>query len=258
MANGVASVGKRANAPLWGAVVAVTVHALVGLSLALVPRQGLHAERVVSVEVDLVAPKIPEPRTLPEAPARPDPPRPIVRKLVVRTPVPSPPPMPNQEAKPAPPTEEPSKAVFGVTQDSVVAGDSPIAVTVGNTLMTKDRTLAKAPPAPLLAAPPPEFAPVDDESVAELPEAYFKPEPAYPEIARRMGIEGKVLVRIGIDHNGNIKSVRLLQKVGYGMDEAAVKAAWQTKFRPARGVDGKPVDYAISYGFKFQLPSSSR
>jgi protein TonB len=256
--NGVASLGQHGHAPLWGAAVAITVHALVGLSLALVPRQGLHAERVVPVEVDLVAPKIPEPLPLPEAPPRQDPPRPIVRKSAVRTPVPSPPPMPNQEVKPVPLTEEPAKAVFGVTQDSVVAGDSPIAVAVGNTLMTKDRTLAKTPPAPLPAAPPPEFAPVDDESVAELPEVIFKSEPVYPEIARRMGIEGKVLVKIGIDHNGNIKSVRVLQKAGYGMDEAALKAAWQHKFRPARGVDGKPVDYAISYSFPFRLPSSSR
>ena len=253
MANGVASLDRHAHAPLWGAAVAFTVHALVGLGLAIVPRNGLRAERAVPVEIDLVAPKIPEPLPLPEAPSRADPPKPIVRKPAVRAPVPSPPPMPNQEAKPAPPTEEPAKAVFGVTQDSVVAGDSPIAVAVGNTLMTKDRTLAKTPP-----APPPEFAPVDDESVAELPEVIFKSEPTYPEIARRMGIEGKVLVKIGIDHNGNIKSVRVLQKVGYGMDEAAVKAAWQTKFRPARGVDGKPVDYAISFSFKFQLPSSSR
>jgi protein TonB len=159
--------------------------------------------------------------------------------------------MPNQEAKPAPPTEKPAKAVFGVTQDSVVMGESPIAVAVGNTLMTTDRALAKEPPPSLPAAPPPEFAPVDDESVAELPEVIFQPKPTYPEIARRMGIEGKVLVRIGIDRRGTIKSVRVLQKAGYGMDEEAVKAAWQGKYRPARGVDDKPVDYTISYSFKF-------
>jgi len=251
VANGVASVGQHAHAPLWGAAVAIAVHALVGLGLALVPRHGLHAEPAVSVEVDLVMPKVPEPRPLPEAPPPPDPPKPIMRKVAVRTPVPPPPRMPNQEVKPAPPTEEPPKAVFGVTRDSVVAGESPIVVAVGNTLMTKDRELAKAPPPPLPAAPPPEFAPVDDESVTELPEVIFQPKPTYPEIARRMGIEGKVLVRIGIDRRGIIKSVRVLQKAGYGMDEEAVKAAWQGKYRPARGVDGKPVDYTISYSFKF-------
>jgi protein TonB len=251
LANGVASVGEHVNARYWGAAVAIFVHALVGLGLAVVPRNALHAERVVAVEVDVVMPKVPEVPSLPEAPPPPDPPRPIVRKLSARPPVPSSRPMPNQEVKPTPPTAEPAKAVFGVTQDSVVMGESPIAVAVGNTLMTKDRALAKASPPPLPAAPPSEFAPVDDESVAELPEAYFKPEPIYPEIAKRMGIEGKVLVKIGIDRRGTIKSVRILQKAGYGMDEAAVKAAWQHKFRPARGVDGKPVDYAISYSFKF-------
>jgi protein TonB len=168
-----------------------------------------------------------------------------------------PPPMPNQEAKPAPATEEPVRPVFGVTQDSVVAGESPVAVPVGNTLMTKDRTLAKAPPPSLPAAPPPlAFAPVDEESVAEWPEAYFKPEPEYPEIARRMGIGGKVLVRISIDRKGNVKSARVIEKVGYGMDEAAVKAVWRYKWKPAKRADGEPVDIVITHSFLFKLPGN--
>jgi TonB family C-terminal domain len=164
--------------------------------------------------------------------------------------------MPNQEVKPATATEAPAEPVFGVTQDSVVAGESPVAVPVGNTLMTKDRTLAKAPPPPLPAAPPPpDFAPVDEESVAEFPEAYVKPELAYPEIARRMGIGGKVLVRIGIDRKGNVKSARVLQKAGHGMDEEAVRAVWQSKWKPARRADGQPVDYVITYSCVFKSPT---
>jgi protein TonB len=165
--------------------------------------------------------------------------------------------MPNQEVRPAPATEEPVQPVFGVTQDSVVAGDSPVAVPVGNTLMTKDRTFAKAAPPPLPPAPPPPpaFAPVDEESVTEWPEAYVKPELEYPEAAKRMGIGGKVLVRIGIDRKGNIKSVRVLKNVGFGMDEAAMKAAWRSKWKPARRADGEPVDIVITHSFVFETPA---
>jgi periplasmic protein TonB len=210
------------------------------------------------VEVDVVPPKPAESPPPPPDPPPPPPepvPRPVVRKLATRAPLP--PPMPNQEVKPAPASEDPVKPVFGVTQDSVVTGESPIAVPVGNTLMTKERTLAKAPPPPLPAAPPPPpaFAPVDEESVAEFPEAYIKPEPEYPEIARRMGIGGKVRLAIGIDRKGIVKSVRVLEKAGYGMEEKAVSAAWHYRFRPARRADGEPVDFVITYNFTFRLPA---
>jgi protein TonB len=235
--------------------VAVSIHALVAMGLMLVPQHGLHDKPATPVEVDVLPPPAEPLPPLPDPPPPPvDPaPRPVVRRLAHMKP---PPPMPNQEVKPTPATDEPVKPVFGVTQDSVVAGESPVAVPVGNTLMTKDRTLAKSPPPPLPPAPPPSptFEPVDDESVAEFPEAYVKPEPEYPEIAKRMGIGGKVLVRMGIDRKGNIKSVRVLEKAGYGMDEAAVKAAWRHRFKPARRPDGEPVDFVITYSFSFLNP----
>ncbi len=247
-----------AHAYVWGAAVAISLHALVAFGLMLVPGHSLHLRRPSAVEVDIVRPRPAEPPPPPEVPMPPEPPppepphRPVVRKLTERI-KPPPPPMPNQEVKPAPVTEEPARPVFGVTKDSVVAGESPVAVPVGNTLMTKDRTLAKTPPPPLPAAPPPPaFAPVDEESVAEFPEAYIKPKPEYPELARRMGIGGKVLVKLGIDRKGFVKSVRVLKKAGYGMDEEAVKAAWHYRFKPARRADGEPVDFVITYSFSFQ------
>jgi protein TonB len=178
-------------------------------------------------------------------------------KLVVRklgTHIKAPAPMPNQEVKPTSPTEEPPKPVFGVTAESVVTGESGVAVPVGNTLMTNDRTVAKAPPAPLPAAPPPvaTFDPVDEDSVEEFPIALVKPEPDYPEMAKRMGIGGKVSLRLGIDRKGNVKSVRVIEKIGYGMDEAAAKCVWGYKFKPARRPDGQPVDIIITYNFTFR------
>jgi periplasmic protein TonB len=254
VASGASSAGKHAHASLWGGAVAVSLHALVALALMLVPQRGLHDQPAAPVEVDVLPPPLPAPPPPPDPLPPPPDPTPVERKRVAS--IKPPPPMPNQKVKPARATDEPAAPVFGVTQDSVVAGESPVAVPVGNTLMTKDRTLAKVPPSPLPPSPPPppSFDPVDEESVAEFPEAYVKPDPEYPEIARRMGIGGKVLVKLGIDQKGFVKSVRVLRKAGYGMDEEAVKVAWRYRFKPARRSDGEPVDIVITYGFTFLNP----
>ena len=253
MAHSPAGPGQHPYAFLWGAGVAVSLHALVALGLALVPAGGWQGERLISVEIQEVPPP---PDPLPPPPEPPPPPERTATPRKVVAHVPPPPPMPNQETTPAAATEEPVQAVFGMTADSVVAGDSPVAVPVGNTLMTKDRTLAKTPPPPLPPAPPPPaFAPVDEDAVAEFPEALVKPEPNYPEVAQRMGIGGKVRLKLGIDRKGNVKSVRVLEKAGYGMDEEAVRVVWQYKFKPAKGMNGQPVDFVITYNFTFRSPT---
>jgi periplasmic protein TonB len=261
VANGFAPVGQHPYAPWLAAVTAVGVHLLLALGLASLPKVGLHGDRAIPVEVDLVTPPPPQAAPPPPIPS-PDPPPPDpTPKLAVRRPAlhKAPPPMPNQEETKPPPADTPPTPVFGVTADSVVQGESSVAVPLGNTLMTKDRTLAKAPPPPLPAAPPPPaapaFAPVDEESVAELPDKLFMPEPKYPDMALRLGVEGKVRLRLGIDRRGNVKSVRVLQKVGFGMDEAAEAAAWKSNWKPAKKETGEAVDVVIHYNFIFQLPT---
>ena len=233
---------------------AIALHAGIALGMGFVPVRPWQPERLISFEID-VAP--PPPLPAPPPPPSPPPERaPVPRKHVPRPLPPPPPPMPNQESKPAAPTDEPVQPVFGVTEDSVVTGDSPVAVPVGNTLMTKERILPQAPPSPLPPAPPPPpaFSPVDEDAVAEFPEAVVKPEPKYPEVAQRMGVGGRVRLKLGIDRKGNVKSVRVLEKAGYGMEEEAVRVVWQYKFKPAKGKNGQPVDFVITYNFTFRSP----
>jgi protein TonB len=229
------------------------LHGLAALGLTSVPPRGWQTERTIAVEIH-EAPPPPVPLPPPPEPAPPPPERPLVARRP-RIAFPPPTPMPNRESKPGA-TEEPVESVFGVTEDSVVAGDSPVAVPVGNTLMTKDRTLAKTPPAPLPPAPPPPpaFAPVDEEEVAEWPKELSKPKADYPEAAARMGVGGRVLLKIGVDSKGNVKTARILQKAGYGMDEEALKRIWQHKFAPAKRANGQPVDVVLTYGYRFDPP----
>lgn len=260
MTGGAGTPGSHPHALLLGTAAAVALHGLAALALTLVPPRAWHAERPNTVEIDVAQPAPPpEPVPPPPEPERPTPPpmarQSVPRRQPVRQP---PPPMPNQATKPPQPDEQPAAPVFGVTADSVVGGDSPVAVPLGNTLMTKDRTLAKGPPAPLPPAPPPPpaFAPVDEDYVTEWPREPAKPKPDYPEQARRMGVGGRVTLKIEIDRNGRVLSVRVLQKAGYGMDEAAVKAMRAHRFTPARGRKGEPVDIVLRYDIVFDPQGS--
>ena len=252
MANGVALVGQHPYAPLVGAAAAITFHLLLAIGVSRIPPGILGRDRAAPVEVDLVAPKPSDPAPPPplSAPAPPPPMESAPKHYVRRPALPkAPPPVPNREDKPPPPTDTPPTPVFGVTPDSVIAGESAVAVPVGNTLMTKDRTVAKVAPPP----PTPTFSPVDEESISRWPKVRVENKPHYPEIARRLGIEGRVPIKLGIDRNGNVKSARVVQKQGYGLDEAAMEAAWRTKFEPALDFQGKPVDFSIIYEFKFNM-----
>lgn len=143
--------------------------------------------------------------------------------------------------------------VFGVTSDSVIEGPSEVAVPVGNTLMTKDRAPPK-PAAYAATAGPAPFAPVTDSYLAQWPSELKKAEHAYPEEAKRLRIEGQVLLRVGVDRKGNVRVVRTIKKAGYGMDEAASSAMWHYKFTPCRTKDGQAVDCQINYRIVFELP----
>ncbi len=74
----------------------------------------------------------------------------------------------------------------------------------------------------------------------------------YPEIAKRAGIEGKVIVKAYIDEEGNVVGTEILKGIGTGLNEAAVSAIEKSKFTP--GIkDGKPVKVQIVIPILFKL-----
>lgn len=76
------------------------------------------------------------------------------------------------------------------------------------------------------------------------------PQPAYTDRARAAGIEGKVRVELTIDESGRVVSVRVLQGLGYGLDEAAVAAAQTATFEPAMRC-GKPARATFTISMRF-------
>ena len=75
----------------------------------------------------------------------------------------------------------------------------------------------------------------------------------YPEIARKAGVEGRVVVDIHIDKNGNVTETKIIQSLGpNGCDESAINALKAVKWEPAKK-DGKPVSVWIGVPVVFSL-----
>ncbi len=250
---------------LLAAAIAFVVHAgIAGALLTVNPSRASRREAVVEMEVKdkpLPPPEIrpPEPELV-KPPPEPEAPKPRVvpRHVAVATPRPATPPPamppPNQE------TPKPSEAppVFGVTMSSVVSSDSAgMAVPVGNTLMTKDRKPPKpgSVPGTYSAQGTRPFTPVADIYVKEAPRVLHEVNNAdiYPPDAYKMGIEGKVVLKVGINANGDVVQVQVTSKAGNGFDEAARNALRQFKFSPARTSDGQAVDYSFAYTYVFDM-----
>jgi TonB family protein len=65
------------------------------------------------------------------------------------------------------------------------------------------------------------------------PELIHAPNPAYTEEAKQAGLQGMVLVSLVVNPRGNVQDVHVVQSIGRTVDDEAVAAAKQWKFRPA-------------------------
>jgi TonB family protein len=83
-------------------------------------------------------------------------------------------------------------------------------------------------------------------------EILAKPNPQYTEEARKLGLEGEVLVQVVFPASGPVQVVRVTKGLGHGLDEAAMRAAEQIKFKPAMQ-NGQPVDFPATVHIVFQI-----
>jgi TonB family protein len=82
----------------------------------------------------------------------------------------------------------------------------------------------------------------------------FRSSLAYPIGARRSGIEGKVIVMVGVAPSGRVSSARVSLGSGSGLlDAAALKAARLYRFIPAKNSAGQEVATKIAIPFIFRL-----
>ena len=198
--------GLSRNAVIILSVVLFHAVALWALQTGLLRRA---AEIVIPAQVlaEFITPPAPEAKE-PPPPVQP-PPKPVPRQPVVRQQTPRP------VAKP----------------DPLPAPNAPMGV-------------AEAVPAPVTEAPPTPAAPPAPPSPPappriELPSSnagYLNnPKPTYPAISRRLGEQGKVVLRVFIDAEGSPQQIEIRQSSGYErLDQQALEAVRRWRFAPGK------------------------
>jgi protein TonB len=84
------------------------------------------------------------------------------------------------------------------------------------------------------------------------PQLLFKKEPEYSEEARKAKYQGTVVLAIVVDASGRATNLQVIRSLGLGLDEKAIEAVKQWKFKPGYK-DGKPVAVQAQIEVNFRL-----
>lgn len=84
------------------------------------------------------------------------------------------------------------------------------------------------------------------------PKVIARVQPVYSAEAREAGSQGVVVLEAIVHADGSVEILRVVRRVGFGLDETAIDALRQWKFQPGmRG--GEPVDVALNIEVSFNL-----
>jgi len=102
---------------------------------------------------------------------------------------------------------------------------------------------------------PPRSRPVPFDKLAGLTEPAIveKTRPVYPKGAKEEGVQGIVLLSAALDTQGNPSDIRVLRSPDPRLSEAALEAARQWRWQPARTSEGKPIAVYFTLTFNFRL-----
>jgi TonB family protein len=100
----------------------------------------------------------------------------------------------------------------------------------------------------------PKHAVDDAAALTTQVEILYKPKPVYTDEARKLNIEGEVLLEVLFAANGELHVNRVVRGLGHGLDEAAVSATNRIKFKPAQR-NGSSVDSTAIVHVMFQTAS---
>lgn len=165
-----------------------------------------------------------------------------------------PPPLPEPTPEPTPvPTPEPTPPPLE-PEEVVTAEESPEVAqpTPEPTPTPRPTPKPTAKPEP---KPEPRLEQPKPAAVTNVPKPVVirNTPPSYPEIARRNGWEGRVLVRVEVSAEGRPVSTAIAKSSGYGvLDQAALRAVKSWRFQP-RTVAGLPAPGSVEVPVNFSL-----
>lgn len=168
---------------------------------------------------------------------------------VVRVKEPPPPPPPAERKPDRPRRPIPVPEAEPLVPEVVIPEPVPLPVPEDVSIV-----VIPAPPAP--PAPPepePSATPVRIGGEVRPPARIHFVEPRYTEAARKIRLQGTVILDTVIDPAGQIVDVKVLKSLPLGLTEAAVDAVAQWRFEPTT-IDGRPVPVAyvvtVRYGLR--------
>jgi periplasmic protein TonB len=133
---------------------------------------------------------------------------------------------------------------------SVTNTDGPATPSVGG---TGNSTIVNTPTLDPDPVPDPDQNPEFEGGLGAL-YRFLGSKLVYPEIAKEIGKEGTVYVRFVVDEYGRVGDLRLMNNVGYGLDEEARRVvSMLPKFKSPGIKNGKPVKVYYQLPIKFRL-----
>ena len=202
---------SRRNVAIAGGVVLFHVAALWALQTGLLRRA---VEVVVPVQVfsEIITPPAPK--------VEPPPP-------VTKPPEPAPPPVVKHRPKPAPPPPAPKLAAAPELPPATAAPTGVVEPQPAPPPVTAPVAVAPAPPAP----PPPAKVELPSSSADYLQ----NPKPVYPPVSKRLGEQGKVIVRVLIGVDGTALEAQVKESSGYDrLDRAALETVRKWRYVPGK------------------------
>ena len=149
---------------------------------------------------------------------------------------------PAQAVKAALPVPPPPQPVTAVAPDPVLAAHAPTAVAAApkampapvgaNTVASTSTNVGAAVTAPLAPAPP---APPKMELPSSDADYLQNARPAYPAMSKRLGEQGKVLVRVLIGVDGTARQAEIQKSSGFDrLDQAALATVQRWRYVPGK------------------------
>jgi len=88
--------------------------------------------------------------------------------------------------------------------------------------------------------------------VEKRPEFIHKATLNYPSQAKRMKVEGTVILEADIDSEGKLVQIRVIKAAGFGFEEAAIEMLKESSFTPAI-MGGHSVGVKMRFTIKFEI-----
>jgi TonB family protein len=85
------------------------------------------------------------------------------------------------------------------------------------------------------------------------PSLIYKVEAEYSQEANKANYQGTVVVAVEVDPTGHVVNPRVIRSLGLGLDEKAIEAVRQWRFRPGSNQDGQPLSCGATIEVNFRL-----